>query len=101
MEPSFRASLKGVDEAAVEILIEQKIISERVFLAMKEDHMARLLECHGMAIGSHVLLWETWERNQLLRSPSALTILAEKPSITSWSLKLRIIILFISEDIHS
>ena len=66
MEPSFRADLlgKGLDDAAVEILTEQKVISERVFLGMKEEHLVRLLECHGMAIGSHVLFWEIWERGR-------------------------------------
>ena len=70
MDPSFRADLleKGVDDAAVEILVAQKITSERVFLGMKEDHLVRLLECHSMAIGSHVLLWEIWERGRVRSS---------------------------------
>ena len=72
MEPAFGASLleKGIDDAAVEILAEQKVTTERVFLAMKEDHIVRLLECHGMAIGSHVLLWEIWERGRTRASIS-------------------------------
>ena len=70
MESSFRAGLleKGIDEAAMEILIEQKVTTERVFLAMKEDHIVRLLECHGMAVGSHVLLWKMWERGHVRTS---------------------------------
>jgi hypothetical protein len=103
MEPSFRASLieKGVDEAAVEILIEQKIISERVFLAMKEDHMARLLECHGMAIVAMCYCGRLGRGINFLGAPAlSHDPRGEKSSITSWSLKLRIIILFISEDVY-
>ena len=48
----------------MEILTDQKVNSEHVFFGMKEDHMVRLLECHGMAIGSHVLLWEMWGRGR-------------------------------------
>ena len=72
MDSSFRASLidSGVDEAAVEVLIQQKIFSQHVFFAMREDHIVRLLECPGMAIGSHVLLWEMWERQMGQRSAS-------------------------------
>ena len=70
METSFQRVLieKGIDEAAVEILVEQKVVNERVFSAMKKDHIVRLMECHGMAIGSHVLLWDMWERNQVRSS---------------------------------
>ena len=66
MEPLFKATLldSGVDEAALEILVEQKISNKQICFAMKEDHIVRLLECHGMAIGSHVLLWEIWENNR-------------------------------------
>ena len=54
MEPSFQMLLreKGIDEAAVEILVEQKFVNERVFSAIKKDHnIVRLLECHGMTNG--------------------------------------------------
>ena len=69
MESSFRSSLLdgGVDEDALHILVEQKICTQRVFFSMKEDHIVRLLECHGMSIGRHVLLWEMWERNHIQR----------------------------------
>ena len=40
MEPSFQMLLreKGIDEAAVEITVEQKFVNERVFSAIKKDH---------------------------------------------------------------
>ena len=34
-----------------------------VFQAMKEDHIVRLLQCSGMTVGGHALLWELWERD--------------------------------------
>ena len=70
MEPSFKTSLVdcGVGEDAVRVLMEQRITSQRVFFAMKEEHIVRLLECNDMAIGSHVLLWEMWERSHISSS---------------------------------
>ena len=29
---------------------------------MKKEDMVRLLQCGGMHIGEHVLLWELWEK---------------------------------------
>ena len=78
MEPSFESSLVdcGVGEDAVRVLIKQKITSRRVFFAMKEEHIVRLLECNDMAIGSHVLLWEMWERSHFGSSRASGTCLA-------------------------
>ena len=28
---------------------------------MKEEHIVRLLQCSGMPIGGHALLWQMWE----------------------------------------
>ena len=52
----------GVGEDVVRILIEQKVLSKRVFCTMKADHILRLLDCGGMPIGCHALLWEMWEK---------------------------------------
>ena len=54
---------RGVGEDVVKVLIEQKVFSLRIFRAMKEDHMLRLLQCSGMPVGGHALLWELWERD--------------------------------------
>ena len=52
MEPSFQMLReKGIDEAALEITVEQKFVNARVFSAIKKDHnlyIVRRLECHGM-----------------------------------------------------
>ena len=53
-------SRKGED--VLRVLTEQKVLSERVFRAMKEEHIVRLLQCGGMPVGGHALLWEMWER---------------------------------------
>ena len=64
MDPSFRSSLleSGVGEDVLKVLTKQKVLSERVFRAMKE-HIVRLLQCSGMPVGGHALLWERWERD--------------------------------------
>ena len=45
MEPLFKDVLidGGIDEAALSILEDQKILTQSVFFSMKEDHIARLL----------------------------------------------------------
>ena len=65
MDPSFQSSLlaSGVGEDVVKVLTEQKVFFLRVFRAMKEEHLVRLLQCGGMPIGGHALLWEMWERD--------------------------------------
>ena len=59
METSLIES--GIGEDVVSVLIEQKVLNEHVFRAMKEEHLKRLLQCDGMPVGSHALLWERWE----------------------------------------
>ena len=41
MEPAFRTSLieSGIGEDVVSVLIEQKVLNEHVFRAMKEEHL--------------------------------------------------------------
>ena len=65
MDPAFESHLLevGVGEEVVKVLKEQKVLSLRVFRALKEDHLVRLLHCNGMPIGGHALLWELWERD--------------------------------------
>ena len=53
---------RGIGEGVLKVLEEQKILSLRVFRAMKEDHIVRLLQCRCMPIGEHALLWELWEK---------------------------------------
>ena len=64
MDPAFESRLLegGVGEDVVKVLIEQKMFSLRIFRAMK-DHMLRLLQCSGIPVGGHALLWELWERD--------------------------------------
>ena len=65
MDPSFESRLleAGVGEDVVKVLNKQKVLSLRIFRAMKEDHIVRLLQCSGMPVGGHALLWELWERD--------------------------------------
>lgn len=53
----------GVGEDVLKVLTEQKVLSERVFRAMKEEHIVRLLQCSGMPVSGHALLWELGERD--------------------------------------
>ena len=73
MEPSFKSSLlaSGVGEAVVKVLTEQKVLSPRVFRVMKEEHIVRQLQCGGMPIGGHALLWQMWEKEST-QAPSEL-----------------------------
>ena len=43
-------------------LEEQKVLSLRIFRAMKQDHLVQLLQCGCMPIGEHALHWELWEK---------------------------------------
>ena len=52
----------GVGEDVARVSKEQ-VLSLRVFRAMKEDHIVKLLQCSGMPVGGHALLWELWERD--------------------------------------
>lgn len=63
MEPAFESLLLegGVGEDVVRVLKEQKVLSLRVFRAMKEDHIVKLLQCSCMPVGGHALLWQLWE----------------------------------------
>ena len=38
----------GIGEDVVSVLIEQKVLNERVIRAMKEEHLKRLLQCDGI-----------------------------------------------------
>ena len=65
MDPNFESRLLegGVGEDVLKVLKQEKVVSHRVFQAMKEDHIVRLLQCSGMTVGGHALLWELWERD--------------------------------------
>ena len=60
MDPAFERHLLagGVGEDVVVVLQEQKVLSLRIFRALKKDHMVRLLHCSSMPVGGHALLWE-------------------------------------------
>ena len=68
MDPAFESRLLegGVGEDVIKVLTEQKVLSLRIFRAMKEHHIVRLLQCSGMPVGGHALLWELWERDSAL-----------------------------------
>ena len=65
MDASFESRLleAGVGEDVIRVLVEQRVFSLRIFRAMKEDHLVKLLQCSGMPVGGHALLWELWERD--------------------------------------
>ena len=67
MDAAFESRLleSGVGEEVIRVLASQQIISLRVFRAMKEDHIVKLLQCSGMPVGGHALLWELWERESM------------------------------------
>ena len=57
---------RGIGQGVLKVVEEQKILSLRVFRAMKED---RLLQCRCMPIGEHALLWELWEKEYSASPP--------------------------------
>ena len=76
MDPAFESRLLegGVGEYVIKVLTEQKVLSLRIFRAMKEHHnIVRLLQCSGMPVGGHALLWELWERDSAL-SPRVIRV---------------------------
>ena len=89
MDPAFESRLmgRGIGKDVVKVLEQHKVLSLRVFRAMKEDHIVRLLQCSDMAIGEHALLWELWEKEYAAISPSASRkcTLHNKIVSTSWS----------------
>ena len=64
MDPAFASLLVycGIGKGILRELEEQKVLSLRIFRAMKQDHLVQLLQCGSMPIGEHALLWELWEK---------------------------------------
>lgn len=63
MEDSFRQLLlsHGVSSHSINCLEEEGIISEAIFLSLKEEHIMKLLDRSAtLKIGQHAILLETW-----------------------------------------
>ena len=63
MDPAFASLLveRGIGKGILRELEEQKVLSLRIFRAMKQDHLVQLLQCGSMPI-EHALLWELWDK---------------------------------------